>query len=60
MKALRYGRDELRVKYVNVSQSNDNCLLIQHLFAYLAIKDKSLNLSRNSSCLIGWKNNKKD
>ena len=41
------------LKYVIVSQSNDNCLQIYHLFAFLELKDNSLNLARNSSSLIG-------
>ena len=44
----------LPLKYVIVSQSNDNCLQIWHLFAFLELQDKSFNLSRNSSFLIGW------
>ena len=43
------------IKYVIVSQSNDNNLQIWHLFPFFELKDKSLNLPRYSSTLIGWK-----
>ena len=41
------------LKYVIVSQSNDNCLQISHLLAFLGLKNKSFNLSEKSSFLIG-------
>ena len=53
------GKDQrglgILMKYVIVSQSNDNCLQSQHIFRYSGLKDKSLNLPRNLSFLIGWK-----
>ena len=53
------------LKYMGVESQKSESLpgmasLNEYLFAFLALKVKSLNLSRNSSCLIGWKNNNKD